>query len=289
MSLLSWLGVLCWGRMLLLRGDAPWDVCDNQVLEYERFADIYGVWTATAGSTQANKPFYVDTYLAADGPVVELGIGDGRIAVDAALRGRSLIGVDLSPAMLQLCRDRASSAKVLDRLTLLQADFRDFELAEPAALIALPYHSLGHLTSLDAKRDALRHIHAQLRPGGRFVFDDFFMTPDRLDRLRRVQLRAEYVSAEGHDTLLWVTSLVDEVAQSMRVVTWEDRLDADGVMTRRRYRTLSLSWMTPAQAARLLAEVGFVVEACFGDFARTPFEASTAEEQIWVARKDGGA
>jgi SAM-dependent methyltransferase len=256
-------------------------------LEYERFADIYGVWTATAGSTPANKPFYVEAYLSADGPVVELGIGDGRIAVDAALRGRSLIGVDISPAMLQLCRDRATRAGVLDLLTLLEADFRGFELAEPAALIALPYHSLGHLTSMDAKRDALRHIHTQLRPGGRFVFDDFFMTPDRIERFRRVQLRAEYVSPEGYNALLWVTSLVDEVAQSMRVVTWQDLLDADGAMAHRRYRTLSLSWMTPAQAAQLLAEAGFVVEACFGGFDGTPFDAATAEEQIWIARKDG--
>ncbi len=258
-------------------------------LEYERFADIYGVWTATAGSTHANKPFYVDAYLAADGPVVELGIGDGRIAVDAALRGRSIIGVDISPAMLQLCRDRAMSAGVLDRLTLLQADFRSFELADPAALIALPYHSLGHLTSLDEKRAALRQVHGQLRPGGRFVFDDFFMTPDRLDRLRLVQLRAEYPSPEGRDTLLWVTSLVDEAAQSMRVVTWEDELDADGAMTGRRYRKLSLSWMTPVQAAELLAETGFTVDACYGNFDGTPFDAVTAEEQIWIARKDGGA
>jgi SAM-dependent methyltransferase len=258
-------------------------------LEYERFADIYGVWTATAGSTDANKPFYVEAYLAAGGPVVELGIGDGRIAVEAAVRGRSIVGVDLSPAMLQLCRERAAGAGVLDRLTLLQGDFRTFELAEPAALIALPYHSLGHLTSLEAKRDALRHIHTQLRPGGRFVFDDFFMTPERLDRMRRVQLRAEYVSPEGHDTLLWVTSLVDETAQSMRVVTWEDQLDGDGIMTRRRYRTLSLSWITPAQAAGLLADAGFAVEACLGRFDGTPFDAATADEQIWIARKDQAA
>ncbi len=255
-------------------------------LEYERFADIYSVWTATAASTRANKPFYVEAYLSADGPVVELGVGDGRIAVEAAVRGRSVIGVDLSPAMLQLCRDRATRAGVLDRLTLLRGDFRSFELDEPAALIALPYHSLGHLTSLSAKRDALCHIHTQLRPGGRFMFDDFVMTPARLEHMRRVQLRAEYVSPDGHDTLLWVTSLIDEPAQTMRVVTWEDELDADGAMIRRRYRMLSLSWMTPAQAAGLLADAGFTVEACFGRFDRTAFEADTADEQIWIARKD---
>ena len=63
---------------------------------------------------------------------------------------------------------------------------------------------------MDDKREALRHIHAQLRPGGRFVFDDFVMTPARLERMRQVQLRAEYTSAAGHDVLLWVTSLVNE-------------------------------------------------------------------------------
>jgi len=254
-------------------------------VEYERFADIYGIWTATAGSTSKNKPFYVDAYLAAEGPVVELGVGDGRIAVEAAAGGRAITGVDLSPAMLDLCRARAARAGVLDRLTLLQADFRSFTLTEPAALIALPYHSLGHLTTVPDKREALVHIHAQLRPGGRFLFDDFFMTPDRLDRMRQVQLRAEYVSPAGDDTLLWVTSLVDEDAQTMRVVTWADTLDVEGTMFSRRYRTLSLSWMTPAQAERLLAEAGFTVEACLGDFDGTPFDAATAEEQIWIARK----
>lgn len=258
-------------------------------LEYERFADIYRVWTATAGSTHANHPFYVEAYLAAGGPVVELGVGDGRIAVDAAVRGCHVVGVDLSPAMLALCRDRAAAAGVRDRLTLLQGDFRSFELPEPAALIALPYHSLGHLTTLDAKREALRHIHTQLRPGGRFVFDDFLMTPDRLDHMRRVQLRAEYDTPEGQHALLWVTSLIDEGAQTMRVVTWEDLLDEDGVMMRRRYRPLSLSWITPAQAAALLADAGFTVERCLGAFDGTPFVADTAEEQIWIARKDAAA
>ena len=115
------------------------------------------------------------------------------------------------------------------------------------------------------------------------------MTPDRLDQMRRVQLRAEYDTPEGQHALLWVTSLIDEGAQTMRVVTWEDLLDEDGVMMRRRYRPLSLSWITPAQAATLLADAGFTVEQCLGAFDGTPFVADTAEEQIWIARKDAAA
>ena len=253
--------------------------------EYDSFADIYPAWTDTAPSAQANLAFYVDAYMAAEDAVVELGVGDGRIAVQAASRGRRVIGVDLSSAMLEGCRRRAERTGVLDRLTLLRADFRHFDLEEPAALIALPYHSLGHLLTLEDKRRAVAHVFAQLRPGGRFIFDDFLMRPALIDHMRRVQLRAEYQSATAADVLLWVTSLVDETSQSIRVVTWEDELDAEGLLARRRYRRLSLSWLEPAQARSLLTEAGFAIESCFGDFARTPFSESSAHEQIWIARR----
>ena len=253
--------------------------------EYDRFADIYQVWTDTAASTQANLAFYVNAYVNEAGPVVELGIGDGRIAVAAASLGRSVIGVDLSVAMLDRCRLRAAGAGVLDRLTLMHADFRRFHLDEPAGLIALPYHSLGHLVALDDKRQALAQVFSQLRPGGRFVFDDFLMTPMLMDHMRRIQLRAEYQLATGADALLWVTSLVDEASQSIRVVTWEDELDTEGALARRRYRRLSLSWLEPSQARALLMDAGFVIESCFGDFGGTPFAEATAHEQIWIARR----
>jgi len=255
------------------------------VSDYDSFADIYAVWTETAASTPANLAFYLDRYARTDGPIVELGVGDGRIVVPAASAGRNVTGVDLSPRMLDLCRDRARHAGVLDRLTLIQADFRTFVLAEPAALITLPYHSLGHLQTLDDKRDACRHVWSQLRPGGQFIVDDFFMTSALIAQMRRVQLRAEYRSASGADTLLWVTSLVDEVAQSIRVVTWEDTLDAAGAQMRRQYRRLSLSWLTPVQAREMLVDTGFVIDACDGDFAGTPFSTASASEQVWMARR----
>ena len=255
--------------------------------EYDRFADIYAIWTDTAASTRANLAFYVDAYAAAEGPVVELGVGDGRIAVAAAARGCEVIGVDVSSAMLTLCRQRAQRVGVADRVTLLEADFREFELEAPAGLIALPYHSIGHLLTLDDKRQAMAHVFAQVRAGGQFIFDDFFMTPAVTAHMRQVQLRAAYRSPADTDKLLWVTSLVDGPAQLITVVTWEDELDADGMLDRRRYRRLSLSWLEPTQTRQLLEETGFTIDACFGDFEHTPFTETTAHEQVWIARKPG--
>ena len=264
---------------------APPSLAAGPGSEYDSFADIYTHWTDTAASTRANLAFYIDAYIAAEGPVVELGVGDGRIAVDAAARGCHVIGVDASSAMLALCRQRAQRTGVTDKITLIEADFREFALEAPAGLIALPYHSIGHLLTLDDKRRAMRQVFAQLRPGGRFIFDDFLMTPGLMAHMRQVQLRAAYRSRGDADVLLWVTSLVDEHAQSITVVTWEDELDADGLLNRRRYRRLSLSWLEPTQAQQLLEDTGFAVEACFGDFQNTPFTEATAVEQIWRARK----
>ncbi len=59
-----------------------------------------------------------------------------------------------------------------------------------AGHVALPYHSIGHLLTLDAKGEAMRHVFRRLRPGGRFIFDDFRVTPALLAQMREVQLRA---------------------------------------------------------------------------------------------------
>ena len=255
--------------------------------QYDSFADIYGIWTETAPTAQSNRRFYVEACLAADGPAVELGVGDGRIAVEAASRGCRVIGVDASPVMLRRCRKRAEEAGVGDRIELLEADFRTFRLDEAATLVTLPYHSIGHLTSLPAKQQVTRHVFSQLRPGGRFIFDDFVMTPGVAARMRQVQLRAAYPSAAGTDILLWVTSRVDEKARSMEVITWEDHFTADGRPEWRRYRRLDLSWLDPDQARMMLLGAGFTIDACLGSFDGTPFSMATAAEQIWIARKPG--
>ena len=111
------------------------------------------------------------------------------------------------------------------------------------------------------------------------------MTPALVGHMRQVQLRAEYQLANGADALLWVTSLVDQASQSIRVVTWEDELNPDGALVRRRYRRLSLSWLEPAQTRTLLTDAGFEITSCFGAFDGTPFSDATAHEQIWIARR----
>ena len=254
--------------------------------QYDAFADIYEIWTSTAPVTARNLPFYVDAYQETPGLVAELGVGDGRIAIEAAKAGKPIVGVDSSSQMLHRCRARAQGAGVLDQLTLIHADFRDFNLPRPAELITIPFHSIGHLVTMDDKREGLRHIYDQLSPGGRLIFDHFvFDLETARSRYGVANLRAEYTNPEsGRDTLLWMTSRYALETQRIRIITWTDEIDGVGVLVRRQYRRLTFSWLEPAQTRALLEETGFEIEALYGDFDRSPF-SEDSPEQIWVARR----
>ncbi len=146
---------------------------------YDAFAEIYDAWAESAPITRENQEFYVKRLVEAEGPAVELGVGNGRICVEAAKRGKAVIGVDSSEKILDLCESRARSAGVIDRVTLIKGDFRDFELPEPAALITIPFHSIGHLIKEEDKRRALATI-----PRAAAVRRLFHLRPFHLSRWR---------------------------------------------------------------------------------------------------------
>lgn len=251
-------------------------------------SDVYAAWTSSAPVCERNAAFYRRLYRESRGVRVELGVGDGRIAVDAARAGCSIVGVDHSADQLALCRARAESEGVADRLTLVHADMREFRLAEPASLVTIPFHTIGHLVSLDDKRAALGHIRDQLIPGGRLVFDHFVFDSELARSQEGVpHLRAELVHPDsGRDTLLWVTCHYDRDRQHQRIVAWTDEVDEAGVVVRRRYRRMDFSWIRPDQVRELLRETGFEIEKELGGFSGQEL-TSTSQEQIWFARRPG--
>src|SRR5919106_1989422 len=107
----------------------------------EGFAIRYDEWSA---DMTEDVPFYVELAGEADGPLVELAVGNGRVAIPVAREtGRRVVGIDSSPAMLEQARGRAAEAGV--ELDLREGDMRELELDEPAGLIYCPGRSLLHL------------------------------------------------------------------------------------------------------------------------------------------------
>jgi SAM-dependent methyltransferase len=253
---------------------------------YDAFADIYDAWCESAPITRENRELYLKLLSESPGPRVELGVGNGRICVEVAKRGKRIVGVDSSHAMLELCRQRAAEAGVGEALTLVEADFRDFVLPEPADLVTLPFHSIGHLLTDADKLRAMQQVRSQLRVGGRFVFDHFIFDPDYPQPPGIPQLRAELTDPDsGRDVFLWEATTRDLERQRLHIVAVTDAIDADGHVVSRRYRRSDLSWLSPEQSRSLIERAGLEVEAVYGDFHGGPLTASSTH-QIWVTRKD---
>lgn len=252
---------------------------------YDGFAEIYDAWTDEVPVAEEMRSFYVELMAGSDEPVVELGVGNGRICVEVARRGRRVIGVDSSTAILELCRSRALAAGVDDRLRLIRADFRDFELEAPAALITLPFHSIGHLLDDDAKLRCMRRVHDQLRPGGRFVWDHFIFDPDFPAPEGTFTLRSDRRDPQtGRGRLVWECPRRDMERQVIDILVRVEDLTADGTVGATRYLRMALSWIGPERSRELLEESAFEIEELYGDFQRGDFNEESSH-QIWVARR----
>ena len=229
---------------------------------YDPIARLYDPWSA---SVIEDVSFYVDEALAADGEVVELGVGTGRIAIPTALAGVHVIGVDSSPGMLEVCSKRAREAGVAARIDLRLGDLRRPPVEERVPLVTCPFRSYLHLRDDSERLEALGAARELLLPGGRLVFDVF--TPSRED-----------IEAT-HDRWIEREPGIDERAEwdlTAQTLT----LSVRGAASE---STMTLWWIEPERWHSLLAEAGLDVLACYGWFDRRPFAAG--EDSVWIARR----
>ena len=229
----------------------------------------YDAWAARydddrSTDVAADVAFYVGLAREADGPVVELAVGTGRVAIPVAqATGRHVVGIDSSPAMLAQARRRAAEADV--ELDLREGDMRQLDLDEPAALIYCPARSLLHLPTWADRRRCFERVAASLRPNGRFAWNAFAFD-------HHVASAIEGQHADATPGL--------PVPHTIRYSVGDNRVDItldDG-------GTGSLWWATKNEWLGLLDVAGLRLEALYGGFAGEPLEDSS-HEYVFVTRK----
>jgi SAM-dependent methyltransferase len=230
------------------------------VSAYDAFAAVYDDW---ASHMTEDVDFYVGLAREAEGPIVELAVGNGRVAIPvAAATDKRVIGIDSSSAMLAQARERAAEAGV--ELGLREGDMRELELEEPAALIYCPFRGLLHLPTWADRRRLFERVAGSLLPGGRFAWNAFVFNP--------------HIAAANDgvwDEQAGIRHRVDHAPPDNRIdITLESGA------------SLSLWWTTRSEWEGLIDVAGLDVEALYGWFDRRPFD-ETSEEYVWVTRKAG--
>jgi len=229
------------------------------VSTYDAFAAIYDDW---ASHMTEDIAFYVELAEEADGPVVELAVGNGRVAIPVAQAVGPVLGIDSSQAMLKQARDRAAEAGV--SLEVREGDMRELELEEPAALIYCPFRGLLHLPTWADRRRVFERVAASLQPGGRFAWNAFAFNP-------HIAAANDGVWAEQAG----IRHRVDHAPAEARIDITLESGDS-----------ISLWWLNRSEWEGLIDVAGLELEDLCGWFDRRPFDESS-EEFVWVARKPG--
>jgi SAM-dependent methyltransferase len=138
----------------------------------EHYADpLY--YTKTYKERTHDVEYYAKLARRSKGPVLEYGIGNGRVALAIARAGVQVTGIDLSQPMLDsLAAQLKTLPKQLQsRVRSHQGDMRQLKLGQCFPLIVAPFNCVLHLYERSDMEAFLARVREHLAPGGRFVFD----------------------------------------------------------------------------------------------------------------------
>ena len=226
---------------------------------YDGFAPIYDTWAA---AMTEDVDFYVSlaAEAEADGPIVELAVGTGRVAIPIAQQtGKRVLGIDSSPAMLEVARQHVAEAGA--DVELREGDMRDFALDEPAALVYCPARALLHLPTWADRRNVFERVARSLAPGGRFAWNAFvfdFKIASQIDGIWRDEPGRHRNDYDVTDSRVDLT-----LASGASIPLW---------------------WIARSEWEALLDVSGLETDALYGWFDRRPFDEES-REFVWVARK----
>lgn len=257
--------------------------------EYDRLDAAFYDYYSTG--LEGDVEFYVAEAQKAGSPVLELGCGTGRITFPIAQAGIQIAGLDLSPSMLDVARQKMALLEdaVQDRVELMLGDMRDFTLDRRFSLAIVPYRAFLYMYTPDDQKQALRHIREHLVEGGLLAFNVF---DPRLDIISghfgalgsALKMIQEFVHpVTKRRVIVWDTRQYDPGSQMIEQYFIFEELDEDGKVIHKHYVPLRLRYVFRYEMQHLLDLCGYRVEALYGDFERRPFRYGG--EQIWVARK----
>ena len=240
---------------------------------YARFYD----WENAQTVGRRDIRFWADLAARAEGTVLELGCGTGRLSVPVARKACRFVGIDRSAAMLRKLRSRLRRARLTERASIVRGDIRalPFRPGWRCRLVMAPYGMLQSLLSDDDLAATLAGVARVLAPGGAFGVDLAPGLPRWGEYSQRVGLRGPM---SGGRRVTLIESVRQVPRQGLTV------FDQEFVETRRGRRKgypVSIAFRTlgvPEMVDRLEA-AGFAVDAVLGGYRD---EAWSPDADIWV-------
>jgi SAM-dependent methyltransferase len=230
-----------------------------------RWAESYDEWHA--GMMDDDGAVAKLAELAGDGPLLEFGVGTGRLAVPLAEKGHDVVGVDISEDML------AQLTKKTDAVTTIVGDMTTVRVEREFAVAYIAFNSIFVLPSQDDQVRFFRNAAAHLAPGGRFVLETMVVVgakPGDQGSFRVARIE--------NDRLTVVAGMIDPVTQ-FHTGMWAI-LEPSGT----RFYPISGRSVTHHEMDLMAQLAGLELEHRWADWKETPF-TGTSTMHISVYRK----
>jgi SAM-dependent methyltransferase len=227
--------------------------------------------------------FWVDWCQEVGGPVLELGCGNGRVAIPLARAGLEVVGIELSPVMLAAAEKRVAEEPpdVRRRVSLVRADMRHFELGFEVGCAIIPASTFSVLLTRRDQQRTLASVRACLPDKGPLafelrLFDDWLSGSRQLPPVRR---SSDDGSVDFTEERRFEFDPSTRVFTSINTYTFHSPEHLGRVAESQKGRVVSRP-----EVEEVLQSSGFAVEAVWGDYDRRPFAADSSK-MIFVARR----
>ncbi len=235
-------------------------------MDYEAWAEWYDIFYATADP--GDIEFYHGLCQASGGPVLEIGVGTGRIALPLAQEGMEIVGIDLFAPMLKVAQQNALAVAPLSgSLKLIQADMRSFDLKRQFTVVTIPARTLLLATSEEEQIQTLCCASQHLAPDGTMAFNLFYPDPQMLADDPGEEFLLEVVEKpDGGRFVLTAKNHFDTANQLNHGVQIAEELDPKGDVLRRQELDVVVRYLYPDQVISICNRVGLEVTEIWGDF-----------------------
>ena len=240
-------------------------------------------------SGRRDLEFYVNLCRLANGKVLELGCGTGRVLIPAAVAGTDIVGLDLSPYMLAKCKEKLSAQPeaVRSRVRVLQGDMTDFHLEDRFSQVIIPFRPFQHLVDLEDQLGCLRCANAHLNMGGRIAFDLFQVNFRKIadpGGMEEQEDLPEFELPDGRKLRRCNRITATHRSEQYNDVELIYYLTGTDGMVQRLVQTFPFRYFFRYEVEHLLARCGFSILELHGDFDGLPLEENSPE-MIFIAEK----
>lgn len=248
--------------------------------ESDPFAEIAEFYDLDFEGFHDDASFYERLVELHGARVLELGVGTGRIAAPLAEAGAKVTGVDVSPGMLEIARERIGGLLV----TFVEGDIRAVKLRGRFDLVIAPLGTLQHMETPSDFVAALTTMARHLTDGGVAVIDVESPVPDDFDP--SPQPLIQHWTKEWRDGRVTKLVSVDSIpSEGTKEVTWHyDIADAQGAL-RRVTSVFPLRTFTSPEIELGARLAGLRVAARFGDYEFGPY-LDGAERLIVILQRE---